>query len=64
MQIEIPPTSGMAPWWCLRALGLSTRPIFLANLRIMKIVAREKKNKKERSRNGMSTTKPNDLCLQ
>lgn len=61
MQIDTPPTKGMAPLCNLREFGLSTNPIFFANLRMVKVVAREKKNRKKRSINEVSTIQPNNV---
>jgi len=47
----MPPTSGIAPLWCLRSFGLSTKPICLAILRIVNSVTKEKKKTKLSSMN-------------
>ena len=44
VKIEIPPINGTWPTCNLRSLGLSTRPIFLANLRYTNKKTNELKN--------------------
>lgn len=53
--MDIPPTNGIAPWCNFRTLGLSTRSTALATLRSKNSEASEKKNKKARSTNEIST---------